>query len=228
MTPRTSLVFAVLFASSTSAVFVWFVRMPLPFEGFSIIAAGVLSCLGTLSVLTLLPAKWVWSEAELLRYAFQSQHGVSVYAAGSALDAIANAHSRATKLRALADTMRKDVAERTCNIADRLDAAALEIFYNPERHRDLRAVLIRSDLIEEAAISHVRLLRHKQAETENTSRTKFLLALDALEDAFDETELIAAKGLLAEVTVASDVAEALLKPRKALHEKQETRRLDYE
>lgn len=217
MTPRLSLLFAGLFASTISAGFAWFVRMPLPFPGFAAVAAAGLSFLGTLTTLAAMPRNWVWSETEVLRQAFQARHGVSAHSAENALDAITKTHARARKLRHAAEAMRDDVAQRTLVIADRLDAGAREIFYDPERHRDLRAVLIRSELIENAAVAHAQLRRRKRAQTEDASRQKFLLALEALDAAFDETELLAARGLLAEVAVASEVAETLLKPRGTFH-----------
>ena len=83
-----------------------------------------------------------------------------------------------------------------------------------ERHRALRAVLIRSELIEDAATAHAKLLKRGATLTEEASRAKLFTAVDALSAAFDETDLLAARGLLEEVETASDVAETLLKPRR--------------
>ena len=216
MNPRLSLWGAALTAIALSVWFAWAVRLPLPFEGFAAVAAASLAFLGTLTLIAWMPRGWVWTEAEQLRQAFQARHGVSDYAAGSALEAITSAHDRASALRDAASVMRDDVGEKVVAVADRMDAAAREIFYEPERHRDLRAVLIRSELIEDAAEAHAALRRRKHAETEDASRQKLIAAVDALDAAFDQTELLAARGLLAEVEAASDVAETVLKPRRTL------------
>ncbi|MEO0381849.1 MAG: hypothetical protein AAF252_16390 [Pseudomonadota bacterium] len=216
MSPRLSHWCAALIAAVLCAGLAWRVRMPLPFDGFAALAAAGLAFLGTLSLVAWMPRHWVWSDAEQLRLAFRAQHGVSEYAADSALSAIVTTHARASALRQAGDAMRDDVAERVDAVADRLDAAAREIFYAPDRHRDLRAILIRSELIEDAARAHATLRKRNQSETEDASRQKLVAALAALDAAFDQSELLAARGLLAEVEAASDVAETVLKPRRSL------------
>jgi len=75
-------------------------------------------------------------------------------------------------------------------------------------------VVVRSELIEDAARAHATLRGRNQAATEDLSRQKLQAAIAALDAAFDQTELMAAKGLLQEVEVASDVAEQVLTPRR--------------
>lgn len=216
MSPNVSLWIAGTVAALVSASFVWFVRLPLPFSGFSVVAAAGLAALGTVTLVSWMPPGWVWSDAERLRHAFQGRHGITDMAAGSALDAITTAHTRANVLRRAAKSMREEVAEKVGGVADRMDAAAREIFYAPERHRDLRAVLIRSELIEDATLAHASLRQRNHELTEDASRQKLLNAVEALETAFDQTDLLAARGLLAEVEAASEVAETVLKPRRTL------------
>lgn len=216
MSPSVSLWMAGLMGAVLSAGFAWFVRLPLPFDGFAALVAAGLAFWATLTLVTWMPGRWIWTEAERLRHAFQARHGVSDYAAGSALEAITTAHARATTLRAAASAMRDDVAERVHAVADRLDVAAREIFYTPQRQRDLRAVLIRSKLIEDAAAAHAMLRERNHSETEDASRQKLITAVDALDAAFDQTDLLAARGLLAEVEAASEVAETVLKPRRRI------------
>ncbi|MEM8803589.1 MAG: hypothetical protein AAGF55_13740 [Pseudomonadota bacterium] len=191
--------------------------MPLPFPGFAVVAAAGLAFLGTLSLVAWMPRGWVWTEAEQLRHAFQARHGGTDFAIDNALEAITTAHGRAGALRQAATAMRDDTAEKVGAVADRMDAAAREIFYAPDRHRDLRAILIRSELIEDAAKAHAALRRRKQDATEDASRQKLLSAVESLKAAFDQTDLLAARGLLAEVEAASDVAETVLKPRRNLN-----------
>ncbi|MEO0484507.1 MAG: hypothetical protein AAF092_01200 [Pseudomonadota bacterium] len=214
MTPRASLWIAGGLGAAVSVAFANVVRLPLPFEGFAAAAAAGLAFATTLAIAAWMPERWLWTEAERLRRAFQDRHGLSGDGAENALEAITRAHGRARALRQAATPMREDVADRVTAVADRLDTAAREIFYTPERRRDLRAVLIRSELIEDAATAHAKLRGRDQAATEDASRAKLLSAVDALEAAFDETDLLAARGLLAEVEVASDVAESVLRPRR--------------
>ncbi|MEM1373127.1 MAG: hypothetical protein AAGF78_01960 [Pseudomonadota bacterium] len=216
MTPGRSIFFAGAVAAILSVAFALLVRLPLPFDGFAILAAAGLAGLGTLAAASLMPARWVWTDAERIRLAFQARHGLSDVAAGSALVAITSAHDRARALRAAATGMREDVAPKVTAVADRLDAAAREIFYEPSGQRSLRGVLVRAELIEDAATAHVALRQKADAAVEEASRQKLLKAVTALDAAFEETDLMAAKGLLREVEVASDVAERLLTPRQAL------------
>lgn len=214
MKPGVTLWLCAVVSTTCSVAFAWFVRLPLPFDGFAILAAAVLAFLSTLSLAAVVPAGWIWSEAERLKMAFQARHGVTGPKATNVLDAIERAHQRAGVLRRKADQMRGDMAERVMATADRFDAAARELFYAPDRLRDLRAVLIRSELIEDAARAHASLRQRKQVETEDASREKLLSAIEALDAAFDATDLMVARGLLAEVETASEVAETVLRPRR--------------
>ncbi len=213
MTPSLSLWAAGGTAVLSSVGYVAFIRLPLPFDGFSVLVAAVLAGLGTLMLIAWMPRSWVWSETELLREAFQARHDLTEQATTLALEAISTAHRRAENLRNAAAAMRQEVAEQIGTVADKLDSAAREIFYAPERLRDLRAVLLRSELIEEAATAHASLRNRQQSATEDASRAKLLTAVAALDAAFEQTDLQAARGLLQEVEVASEVAERLLTPR---------------
>ncbi|MEM1233484.1 MAG: hypothetical protein AAGH70_05100 [Pseudomonadota bacterium] len=216
MTPARCIVFSGALAAALSIAFALLVRLPLPFDGFAVLAAALLACVGTLALAALMPARWVWTDAERIRLAFQARHGLSDVAAGSALVAITGAHDRARSLRASAAAMREDVAGNVIAVADRLDAAAREIFYEPSGQRSLRGVLVRAELIEDAAKAHAALRQKADGAVQEASREKLLKAVAALDTAFEETDLMAAKGLLREVEVASDVAERLLTPRRAL------------
>ena len=215
MSPRTSVILAAVIAAVLAAAFALGLRLPLPFDGFAVVAAAALAFVGTLALTAWMPASWVWSDAERLRLAFQARHGISDVAAGSARGDH-TAHDRARALRVSAGAMRQDMAEEVGAVADRLDAAAREIFYEPSNQRALRGVMVRSELIEEAASAHAALRQKADKAVEETSRAKLRTAVEALNAAFDATDLMAAKGLLREVEVASDVAERLLTPRREL------------
>ncbi len=215
MTPWVSLGLAGTISTAASVALALFARLPLPFDGFAVAAGAGVAGGGTLCLLAWMPRRWIWSETERLRLAFQARHNLAGPTAEMALHSIAVAHLRATQLRKSAKNMRSDMTEQVDALADRLDAAAREIFYVPERRRSLANVLGRSELIEEAAAAHAALRRRKHDTTEDLSREKLRAALHALEDAFDATDLLAARGLLQEVEVASEVAETLLKPRRS-------------
>lgn len=216
MTSRLVLSLSAVLAAVAAAGFAWFVRLPLPFDGFAVLAAAGLAFVGTLALVSWAPSDWLWSDTERLRYAFQARHGVSADGADAALLAVTQAHDHARTLRGSAAAMRDDMAEKVGVLADRLDAAAREIFYAPRQQRDLRAVLIRADLIVDAANAHAKLRARREETTETASRAKLNQAIDTLNSAFDDTNLMAARGLLEDVEVASDVAERVLAPRRPL------------
>ncbi len=213
MTPRIVPVVVASVAAVLSSAHVWYGPMPLPFSGFSAVAAAVLAALGTLTAMAWLPSHWLWSETERLTLAFRAQHQLSATAAAAALETISGAHNRAQAFRKAAFVMRDDMADEVKDLADQLDATAREIFYHPGRRRDVRSILMRSELVEEAAIAHAALRRRKHRATEDISREKLSKAVQALKAAFDQADLLAARGLLQEVEVASEVAEQLLTPR---------------
>lgn len=212
MSPRASLWLAGGLAAGVATYFAYTTRLPLPFPGFSVLAAAGLAGLGTLALLAWMPRTWVFSDAELLRQDFQALHGLTETSAEVALDAITTAHGRADSLRRAAGAMRDDIAEQVRDLADKLDGAAREIFYVPRRGRDLGTVLVRSRLIEDAAVAHAALRKRKHGPTEDASREKLVAALEALEAAFEQTDLKVARGLLQDVEIASSVAERVLTP----------------
>ena len=159
-----------------------------------------------------MPDHLLWTDAERLRHAFRQRHGVNDDAAGLALSTIVSTHDQAARLRKTARVMRPEMAEKVSGTADRLDAAAREIFYDPAQQRPLRPILARADLIEDAALAHARLRGRKQEEAEDQSRIQLASAIASLDAALEQNDLIAARGLLQEVEVASSVAEQLLRP----------------
>ncbi|MEM9852847.1 MAG: hypothetical protein AAF841_00195 [Pseudomonadota bacterium] len=216
MSPQSSHWIAAALAALLAATFALLVRLPLPFPGFSIAVAASLAALGTFAFVAWMPPRWVWTDVERITQAFQARHGLGEGTAKVALDAITKSHARADSLRRSARAMREDVAADVEALADRLDAAAREIFYNPAQQRKLRGVLVRAQLIEDAATAHAALRARGHGETEEASRQKLRAAISALNAAFDETDLLAARGLLQEVDVASSVAERLLAPKKKM------------
>ncbi len=221
MTPTRSPYVAALIAAVLAVLVVTLLRLPAPFPGASLVFAGLLAVLFTLTLVAWFPVHWIWSDQERLTHAFKVRHGVGVATAESALSAITQSHARATLLRRAADGFQDDVRARTERAADRLDAAAREVFYDPARLSALRPLILRSELIEDAALSHRALRsRSKKAETDASvaaSREKLTRGLDAMEAAFEASDLSAKRGLLEKVEVASGVAETLLKPRKSLN-----------
>ncbi len=205
-----SLLLSALLCAGLAIAFALMQRLPLPFDNFAVLAAAGLAFLGTLSVTAWMPARWLWSDTELLTFDFCARHGITKDSAQTTLLAISGAHSRADALRRAAKVMRVDAADKINSLADRLDGAAREIFYSPDRLRSLRAILVRSELIEEAATAHAKLRRRDDGPTADHSRARLLAAVEALEDALDHSDLMVAQGLLQKVDVASDVAERVL------------------
>lgn len=201
----------------TALVTVTLLRLPYPFPGFSAVAAAGVAFLGTFSLCYWMPASWIWSDTERLTHAFRVRHNVSDGRAASALQAIAAAHERADALRVTSKDFAPALKDRAVNAATRLDQAAREIFYEPERLTALRAIISRSELIADAVASHAKLRARADAKGTQVelSRAQVGAALDALEDAFSSSDLTAAEGLLAQVTASSATAETLLAPRRS-------------
>ncbi len=220
MSPRFTVVAAATIGLCAALSVVLMFRMPVFFPGMFFpgtsvgIAAG-LAFLMTLALLVWCPVHWLWSDGERLIRAFQARHNVSDLRASSALQLITQAHDRAQALRLGATEFQDDLKTQIALAADRLDGSAREIFYDPDRLNALRPILLRSELIAEAATSHEKLRRRHKVDdmTVVESRQALLGALDAMEQAFVSSDLKLAKGQMEEVKVASSVAETLLRPR---------------
>lgn len=197
-----------------AVVFALFTRLPLPFDGFAIAAAAGLALILTLAFGLALPARLLWSDAERLAHAFSQRHEISDAGARVALDAITRAHDRAALLRGASTNFAEPLQARAQALADRLDAAAREIFYDPDTLGVHRKTLVRSELIEDAVSAHATLRGRGESDANSAqmteSRAKVGAALDALEAAFDASEGQVADRLLAQVDVASATAETLL------------------
>ena len=66
MTARYAPFVLAIFAAVLAAAFALGVRLPLPFEGFALLAAACLAFLGTLSLTAMAPVRWLWNDAELI------------------------------------------------------------------------------------------------------------------------------------------------------------------
>ena len=199
-----------------AVAFAWFVPLPVPFSGASWVIGAVIAFFGTLTALAWVNPARLWRQDEILVRAFMAQHAITELGADRAIDAITEAHARADDLRRAAPVFRKDLAETVIQAADRLDAAAREIFYEPKRLTSLRNILTRSELISEATAAHHTLVARngRDEATVNLSRETLMVALHVLEDAFLASDMAVARGHLQEVQVASSVAEQLLRPRR--------------
>lgn len=214
MTHRTAPWLAAIPAVALAVAFALLVRLPLPFPGFAAVTAGGGAFVLTLAFGLALPARFLWSDAERLAHAFGQRHAISDAGARVALDTITRAHDRAALLRQASPKFAEPLQARSLAMADRLDAAAREIFYDPEALAVHRKTLVRSELIEDAVTAHATLRGRGETEANSAqmaeSRAKLGAALDALETAFDAAEAQVADTLLAQVDVASATAETLL------------------
>jgi len=206
-------------AAALMALFAWRAPLPLWFSGITWAVGAALAALLTLVIALWLPVRQLWGDEALLRHAFRQRHGLSETRAGNTLALILEAHGRARRLRSAAPAMRNDVQAALAEVADALDAAALDLFYTPSRLMALHKPLAHSELIEQATLAHHQLLHRAKAQEDSqasknleTSRQTLLSALYALEEAFytDQMKQVAAD--LENVQVASAVAEGLLRP----------------
>ena len=218
MTPSRSLFCAVFAGALIGTLSVYAVRMPVFFDGSSIAVAAVLAFLGCLSAIAWMPEHWLWTDADRLAMAFRQYHKLSDLGANNALRTITETHERAESLRRHSLQFHDDLKHPLNAAADQLDASAREIFYQPSRLRALGPVLRRVELIEEATLAHKALRKRAQKNqaTIALSREKLISALTAMDAAFSQTDLSAARGHLEQVDIASSVAERLLSPRTPL------------
>ena len=217
MSPRTSPWLAGLLGGLATLAFLTLVRLPQQAEALVIWLGAGLAFLATLSLAAWMPARWLWTDTERLTHAYKTRHGVADGRAQSALLAISGAHERAAVLRSAAPELAESLAERSEAMADKLDAAAREIFYDPGRLPALRSIISRSELISEAMDAHRSLRQRAGGDSDQTqkSRTQLIKALDALDEAFAQSDTIAADRLLAEVEASSTTAETLLAPKRS-------------
>lgn len=212
------MVLAGLLAVVAAVTFVALAPLPLVFPGSSLVLAALLAGMATVSFAAWMPEHWLWSEDERLAHAFKSHHALTAQSAETALSAISEAHRRAENLRSAAQGFHPDLKPAVLSAADRLDASAREIFYDPSRLRALRAIVNRSELIEDATRAHkaLRARSKGQGATLTQSRETLLSALGALEEAFATSDLRVGKGHFDQVKIASSVAETLLRPRQPI------------
>ncbi|MEM1274166.1 MAG: hypothetical protein AAGF88_10130 [Pseudomonadota bacterium] len=217
MTPGQSPWVAAFLAAIVAVGFALFVRLPLPFDYFAAVVAALLALILTFAIGLAWPAGWIWTDAERIRHAFARRHGLSDTRATLALDAITKAHRQAEVLRRAAPDFVETLQTHARAVADRLDAAAREVFYDPDALQVHRKTLVRAALIEEAVAAHLQLRRRGQQYANSAqmeeSRARVAAALDALDTAFDAAETKLADRLLQQVDVASATAETLLAPR---------------
>ncbi len=200
-----------------TTLMLWFLRFPLPFQGFTALASGMLAALVCWAMLLAMPARWLHSEEALIAHAFQARHGVSAIGADNALGAVQQAHARAMTLRRVAGDFVPALRRQAEAVADRLDATARQLFYEPRAFRDLHAPLGRAELIEEVVHEHAALRGRIKAAGEGdsvkaASRARVSKALDALDEALRSVDLDRASQLLTSIEVKSEVAETLLRP----------------
>ncbi len=219
MNPRLVPWIAAGVTSVAAVIFAMTVRLPLPFEGFAALVAGVLAMMLTFALPLFLPPAWLWTDSERLSHAFEERHNLSGVRASSALEAIASAHRRASVIRNSAPKFQSPLKEQAYRAADLMDSAAREIFYDPGTFNMHRSNLIRAELVEDAVLTHARLRdrgeRNETGPQVQASRQAVVAALTSLEEAFAQAESRVADQLLTQVHTASTTAELLLAPRRA-------------
>lgn len=192
--------------------FLTFVRLPLYFPGFHVVAAVALGLMLSLGVLMMLPARWLHSEAALLRHAFDEMHGAQSGRFGTALETVIDTHERARRIRRIAPATQDDISALLNRTADRFDDIARSLFYAPQELSRVQTVLSRSELVVEAIETHGKLrARAREGKDVDLSRAHLRSSIESLHDALDTVEARAITSLLEKVEVASSTAETLLR-----------------
>lgn len=212
-TPVWPLVLTLAAVLVAGLVYLTFVRLPLWFPGAHIVVAVVLGFALSLGALMLLPARWLHSEAALLRHAFDQLHGAQAGRYATALATVIDTHDRARRTRRIAPGTQDDIAALLNKTADRFDTLAKSLFYAPQELPKVQTVLSRSELVVEAIESHGALRDRAGGEGKDVeaSRAHLRSSIESLHAALDTVEARAITSLLEKVEVASSTAETLLR-----------------
>lgn len=185
-------------------------RFPIFFTHSTALIGASATFLLTLSLSMMLPDRLLYSDAQQLAYHFQQRHGLSDGRAETVLQAIQSAHAKATALRAHSQSVHPELQADLRSAADRLDAIAGQLLEAPTELRQVQALIVRSDLLVDAAASHANLRRRAKGDVILKSREKVQDGLAAFQDSFDAMEDGAAERLMHRVSVSTDTAELLL------------------
>lgn len=185
-------------------------RFPIFFTQSTAVIGGGFTFVLALSFLLMLPDRFLYSDAQLLAYHFQQRHGLSDGRAETVLDAIQSAHAKATALRGYSQNVHSTLKADLNHAADRLDAITGQLLEAPADLRQVQALVVRSDLLVEAAATHADLRQKASEGMIAESREKVQAGLAAFQHSFDEMEDGAAQRLMHRVSVSTDTAELLL------------------
>jgi hypothetical protein len=211
--PMLPMVLALAVVLVAGLAFLTFVRLPLWFPGSHIAVAIVLGFGGALGTLMILPARWLHSEAALLRHAFDQLHGAQSGRYATALSTVIDTHDRARRVRRIAPGTQDDISALLLKTADRFDDLAKSLFYAPQELPKVQTVLSRSELVVEAIESHgaLRARAGNEGKDVEASRAHLRSSIESLHAALDTVEARAITSLLEQVEVASSTAETLLR-----------------
>lgn len=204
-------VLVAVLAALAGALYGLLVPVPALFPLAEAVLPGLLTFGLALAALLALPDRLLWSDAARLVHGFRARHDTTPEAAAQALEAITKTHAQAERLRRASAGFRDDLKERTAAIADRLDEIARVVYYAPDRLRQVRQPLVRTDLVVEAAEAHGKLRELRSAGPEvERSRERLFDTLASLDAALDAAELSEVRKALDRVEISSSVAETVL------------------
>ena len=212
-TPRGALLAALAAALAAGLAAAALLPLPWLFPWSDAAIWGGLTAVLGLGLVMMLPDRHLHSPKARLTHAFRQRHGVSEGRAELALDACAELHARADRLRLAGEALRPGAATEAEALAARLDRLARTIFYEPDRLGSVQPVAARSELVVEAAEGAAALVRTSPDGPERARAEEDLAAaMHALDHALEAIDRRAASSAADAVAIASETAETLLAP----------------
>ncbi len=154
--PMAALLTAVL---AVGLVYVAVVPIPAWFPFAHVLLPAGVALMLALGLLAMMPARWLFSEAFLLRHAFNQMHGAGSGRYSTALATVIATHDKASRIRRIAPATQPDIRALLNGTADRFDQIARSLFYQPQELPRIQAVLSRAELVVEAIETHGDLRR---------------------------------------------------------------------
>jgi hypothetical protein len=208
--PMAALLTAVL---AVGLVYVAVVPIPAWFPFAHVLLPAGVALMLALGLLAMMPARWLFSEAFLLRHAFNQMHGAGSGRYSTALATVIATHDKASRIRRIAPATQPDIRALLNGTADRFDQIARSLFYQPQELPRIQAVLSRAELVVEAIETHgdLRARAGGAGKDVEVSRARLRSSLAALHDVLDDVDARAVASLLDKVDIASSTAETLLR-----------------
>ncbi len=197
-------------AIGITAAFLEFLPIPVFFINSTAVIGAVCAFVFAIGFTMMLPDRLLYSDAQLIKFHFGSRHGISDDRANAALSMIQRAHSKASMLRRAGKSVQADLRADLAKAADQLDGIAGQLMDDPQAIRHVQPLVIRSDLLVEAATAHAELRKAASETVVNESRQKIRAGLAAFQEGIDTLEASAAAQLMHRIEASTSTAELLL------------------